>query len=90
MSNDIDNILNQVLQESEDKQRQLIEDYIASITSDVQQYTNSCIATNIYSIPDEATKAKLHRWAETNKDDIAFKAKTALRILLQRELLEGQ
>lgn len=88
MSDDIHNIVNQVMQESHnDRRRKMIEDYISGCQKSIQLNARCVFSTEVHGISDTQVQQEVKAWASVNASEVAYKLKEALGIILRQELL---
>lgn len=88
MSDDIHDIVNQVMQESQqDRRRKMIEDYISACQKSIQLNARGVFAIETHGISDAQTQQEIKAWASINASEVAYKLKEALGIILRQELL---
>lgn len=85
MTDDIYELVNQVVQESEqDRRQKMIENYISRYAAKVQLSTEVDFTL---VTPDPQIAEEIGSWQKANKLNFAYKIAEAARILLRRELL---
>lgn len=88
MADNIHDIVNQVIQESQQyRRRKMIEDYINACQKSIQLNARGVFKTEINGIADMQVAQEMQEWASLNASEVAYKLKEALGIILRQELL---
>ena len=88
MTDDIHDIVNQVVQETQqDRRRKRIEDYISGCQKQIQTDARAALPIEVYNISDIQVQQEVQIWTAVNASEVAYKLKEALGIILRQELL---
>lgn len=88
MNDDIHELVNQVMQESQqDRRRKMIEDYISGCQKSIQLNARGVLPIEATGISDVQVRQEVQSWTSINASEVAYKLKEALGIILRQELL---